>query len=273
MKITRSTADKIILVFFLAIIGFISAFPLYFIIVSATNARIDVVRGRMLFGNYLFTNYTNLAKNIPLYWGFFNSMRNALLGTLGSLIICSMAGYGFQVYRSKAKDRVMTILLLSMMIPFSAIMIPLYRLTASLKLLNSTAGIIMPSMATAFLIFFFRQCTQSFPMEIVNSARVDGVNEFGIYLRIFMPVMAPTFAAAAIVTFMSAWNNFLWPLIILQRETAKTLPVLITQLSSGYVTDYGMQLLAITISIIPTLLIFIIGQRRFVEGVLGAVKE
>jgi lactose/L-arabinose transport system permease protein len=130
----------------------------------------------------------------------------------------------------------------------------------------------MPAISTAFLIFFFRQCAQSFPMEIVHSARVDGVNEFGIFIRIFMPVMAPTYAAAAIVTFMGGWNNYLWPLIILQRETAKTLPILITQLSSGYVTDYGMQLLAITISVIPTLVIFVTQQRRFVEGILGSVK-
>jgi len=85
--------------------------------------------------------------------------------------------------------------------------------------------------------------------------------------------MSPTYAAAAIVTFMAGWNNFMWPLIILQKESSRTLPILITRLSEGYVTDYGVQLLAITLSIIPTLLIFITQQRRFVEGILGAVKS
>jgi len=263
---------KLLIYIFLIAIGFISAFPFYFVVVSSTNISVEVVRGRLFFGNFLLKNLGNLINTIPIGMGFYNSFRNALILTLGSLFICSMAGYGFQIYRSKAKDRLMSVLLLSMMIPFAAIMVPLFRLTSSLKLLNTTAGIIMPSLATAFLIFFFRQCSQSFPMEIVHAARVDGVSEFGIFIRIFMPVMSPTYAAAAIVTFMAAWNNYLWPLIILQRETAKTLPILITQLSSGYVTDYGMQLLAITLSVIPTLLIFITQQRRFVEGILGSIK-
>jgi len=268
-KLTPSTLFVYIV---LIIIGFISVFPFYFFVVAATNPSVEVVRGRLYFGNYLSNNLENLLKTIPIGMGFYNSVRNAVIGTLGSLFICSMAGYGFQIYRNKAKDRLMSVLLLSMMIPFAAIMIPLFRLTASLKLLNTTVGIIMPGLSTAFLIFFFRQCSQSFPVEIVQAARVDGVGEFGIFLRIFIPVMAPTYAAAAIVTFMAGWNNFLWPLIILQKETAKTLPILITQLSSGYVTDYGMQLLAITISVIPTLIIFVTQQRRFVEGILGSVK-
>jgi lactose/L-arabinose transport system permease protein len=268
----KLTPSMLIVYIILIIIGFISAFPFYFFVVASTNPSVEVVRGRLYFGNYLYSNFDKLIKTIPIGMGFINSVRNALIGTLGSLFICSMAGYGFQIFRNKAKDRLMSILLLSMMIPFAAVMVPLFRLTASFKLLNTTAGIILPGLSSAFLIFFFRQCAQSFPMEIVQSARVDGVGEFGIFIRIFMPVMSPTYAAAAIVTFMTGWNNFLWPLIILQRETAKTLPILITQLSSGYVTDYGMQLLAITISVIPTLLIFITQQRRFVEGILGSVK-
>ena len=268
----RLTPSMLFVYVILVVIGFVSAFPFYFVMVSATNASIDVIRGRMFFGASVIDNFRKLLAAIPFGIGFWNSVRNALVLVLGSLLVCSMAGYGFTVYRSKAKDRLMSILLLSMMIPFAAIMIPLFRLAVSLKLLNTTAGIVLPSLATAFLIFFFRQVTQSFPMELVQAARVDGLGEFGIFFRIYMPVMSPTYAAAAIVTFMGGWNNFLWPLIILQRETSRTLPILITRLSEGYVTDYGVQLLAITLSIIPTLLIFITQQRRFVEGILGAVK-
>jgi lactose/L-arabinose transport system permease protein len=166
----------------------------------------------------------------------------------------------------------MSILLLSMMIPFAAVMVPLFRLTSALKLLNTTAGIVLPGLSTAFLIFFFRQCSQSFPMEIVQAARVDGVGEFGIYARVYFPIMAPTFAAAGIVTFMGVWNNYLWPLIVLQKETSRTLPILIAQLTQGYVIDYGILALAITITTIPTMFIFITQQRRFVEGILGSVK-
>jgi lactose/L-arabinose transport system permease protein len=264
--------SKIMLYVFLVVVGFVSVFPFYWMVSGATNKSIEIVRGRMVPGFNLIENARLLLKTIPILSGFFNSLRNAVIGTLGSLFICSMAGYGFQIYRSKAKDRVMSILLLSMMIPFAAVMVPLFRLTSALKLLNTTVGIVLPGLSTAFLIFFFRQCSQSFPLEVVQAARVDGVGEFGIYARVYFPIMAPTFAAAGIVTFMGAWNNYLWPLIVLQKESSRTLSILITQLTQGYVIDYGILALAITVTTIPTMLVFITQQHRFVAGILGAVK-
>jgi lactose/L-arabinose transport system permease protein len=264
--------SKILPYVFLVIVGFISILPFYWIISGATNKSVEIVRGRMIPGVNLPENWKTLIKTVPILTGFFNSLRNAIIGTLGSLFICSMAGYGFQIYRSKAKDRVMSILLLSMMIPFAAVMVPLFRLTSALKLLNTAAGIVLPGLSTAFLIFFFRQCSQSFPMEIIQAARIDGLGEFGIYTRVYFPIMAPTFAAAGIVTFMGAWNNYLWPLIVLQKETSRTLPILIAQLTQGYVIDYGILALAITVTTIPTMLVFITQQHRFVAGILGAVK-
>jgi lactose/L-arabinose transport system permease protein len=264
--------SKIALYVFLVTVGFVSIFPFYWMVSGATNKSIEIVRGKMIPGFNLIENTKALLKTIPIMQGFFNSLRNAVIGTLGSLFVCSMAGYGFQIYRSKAKDRIMGILLLSMMIPFAAVMVPLFRLISSLKLINSTAGIVLPGLSTAFLIFFFRQCSQSFPLEIVQAARVDGVGEFGIYAKVYCPIMAPTFAAAGIVSFMGAWNNYLWPLIVLQKETSRTLPILIAQLTQAYVIDYGLLTLAITITTIPTMLIFVTQQRRFVEGLLGSVK-
>jgi lactose/L-arabinose transport system permease protein len=268
----KINSSKVILYVFLVIVGLVSIFPFYWIISGATNRSVEIVRGRMVPGFTLLENGKVLFRTIPILTGLFNSLRNAAIGTVGSLFVCSMAGYGFQIYRSKAKDRVMSILLLSMMIPFAAIMVPLFRLTSSLKLINTTAGIVLPGLSTAFLIFFFRQCSQSFPMEIVQAARVDGVGEFGIYARVYFPIMTPTFAAAGIVTFMGVWNNYLWPLIVLQKETSRTLPILIAQLTQGYVIDYGILALAITVTTIPTMLVFITQQHRFVAGILGAVK-
>jgi lactose/L-arabinose transport system permease protein len=140
------------------------------------------------------------------------------------------------------------------------------------NLLNTTAGFILPSIATAFLIFFFRQSSMSFPFEIVQAARVDGMGEFGIYARIYIPVMAPTFTAAGIVTFMANWNNYLWPLIVLQKQESQTMPLMIMGLTVGYTTDYGILALAVTICTLPTLLLFVTQQKRFVAGILGSVK-
>lgn len=257
---------------FLCVVCLFSVFPFYFMIVGSTNLSVDIVKGRLFFGTHLIENFKTLASTVKLGNAFWNSLRNALANTVASLFVCSLAGYGFQIYRDKGKDTLMGLLLLSMMVPFAALMVPLFRMFSQARLLDTTAGFILPTISTAFLIFFFRQSAESFPMETVQAARVDGLGELGIFFRIFVPIMAPTFSAAAIVTFMSAWNNYLWPLIIMQSQESQTMPLLITGLTAGYTTDYGILMLSVTITTLPTLILFFTQQKRFVEGVLGSVK-
>ncbi|KAF5045678.1 Lactose transport system permease protein LacG [anaerobic digester metagenome] len=257
---------------FLCVVCLFSVFPFYFMIVGSTNQSVDIVKGRLFFGTHLIENFKTLASTVKLGNAFWNSMRNALVNTVASLFVCSLAGYGFQIYRDKGKDTLMGLLLLSMMVPFAALMVPLFRMFSQARLLDTTIGFILPTISTAFLIFFFRQSAESFPMETVQAARVDGLGELGIFFRIFVPIMAPTFSAAAIVTFMSAWNNYLWPLIIMQSQESQTMPLLITGLTAGYTTDYGILMLSVTITTLPTLILFFTQQKRFVEGVLGSVK-
>jgi lactose/L-arabinose transport system permease protein len=239
---------------------------------AATNKSIDIIKGKVFFGTNLIRNFLTLIQTVSLGQTFWNSLKNSVIGTLSSILICSLAGYGFQIYRDKRKDRLMSILLLSMMVPFASKLVPLYLMFSRAKLLDTTLGFILPSISTAFLIFFFRQSSMSFPMEIVQAARVDGLGEFGIYLRIYVPIMAPTFAAAAIVTFMNNWNNYLWPLIILQKQENRTMPIMLYGLTAGYTTDYGILMLAVTICTLPTLFLFVTQQKRFVAGILGSVK-
>lgn len=268
----KRQATSIAKYIFLVIVCLFSVFPFYFMIVSSTNASVDIIKGRMFFGTHLFENMKTLASTVRLGNAFWNSLRNAIANTLASLFFCSLAGYGFQVYREKGKDTLMGMLLLSMMVPFASLMVPLFRMFSQARLLDTTIGFILPTISTAFLIFFFRQSAESFPIETVQAARVDGLGEFGIFFRIFVPIMAPTFAAAAIVTFMAAWNNYLWPLIIMQSQDSQTMPLLITGLTAGYTTDYGILMLSVTITTLPTLILFFTQQKRFVEGVLGSVK-
>jgi lactose/L-arabinose transport system permease protein len=257
---------------FILIVCFISIFPFFWMLSGATNQSVEIIKGRILPGTWLLENYKKLAGTVALGRAFWNSLRNAVAGALASLFVCSMAGYGFQIYRDKNKDRLMSILLLSMMVPFASIMIPLYRMFSIAGLIDTTAGFILPSVSTAFLIFFFRQSSMSFPVEIVQAARIDGLGEFSIYARVYFPIMAPTFAAGAIVTFMNAWNSYLWPLIIMQRQTSQTMPLLITGLTAGYVTDYGILMLAVLVCTLPTVILFFTQQKRFVAGILGSVK-
>jgi lactose/L-arabinose transport system permease protein len=239
---------------------------------AATNKSVDIIKGKVFPGTYLVDNIKQLFATVNIGKAFWNSLRNTALGTFTSLFIYSMAGYGFQIYRNKNRNRLMSVLLLSMMVPFASIMIPLFKMFSRAGLLDTTLGFILPSISTAFLIFFFRQSSVSFPAEIVQAARVDGMGEFGIYLRIYLPVMAPTFTAAGIVTFMNNWNNYLWPLIIMQSQESQTLPLAIASLTSGYTTDYGILLLAVTLCTLPPVIIFFSQQKRFVEGILGSVK-
>lgn len=264
--------SNIVMYAFLVFIALFSVFPFFWMAAATTNSTVDIVKGKLWFGTYFFENFKVLIRETGILRALWNSMRNSIAGTVSSLFVCSMAGYGFQIFRDKAKDRLMSALLLSMMVPFAAVMIPLYRMFSRAHMLNTMAAFVLPSVSTAFLIFFFRQSAQGFPMELVQAARVDGLGEFGIYLRIFSPVMAPTFAAAAIVNFMAHWNDYMWPLVIQQTRESQTMALLTAALVDPYDTNYGELMLAVTIYTIPMLILFITQQRRFIAGVLGSVK-
>jgi lactose/L-arabinose transport system permease protein len=257
---------------FLTIAAIVSVFPLYFMVVSATNSSQDVLGSRMLPGSSLIANFTALVGSQDVASAMWYSTVNAVATTVLALIVCSIAGYGFEVFHSLGKDRLMSVLLLAMMIPFAATMIPLFQMFANMKLVNSTIAVILPAIATPFLVLLFRQASRSFPHEIIEAARIDGLSEVSIFARIFLPTMRSTYAAAAVITFMTAWNNFLWPKVILVNNAYQTMPMLISNLRAGYVTDYGVLMLAVLLASLPTMVIFLILQRSFAEGITGAIK-
>ncbi|MBR1478294.1 MAG: carbohydrate ABC transporter permease [Lachnospiraceae bacterium] len=240
--------------------------------IAATNRSVDVIAGKLTFGSRLFENYQNLIANQDIYRGFMNSVKYSVLQTVISILICSLAGYGFEVYHDKIKDGLMAVILMSMMIPFVALMIPLFRMFSGMGLLNSAVGFILPSLSTPFLIMLFRSAARSFPIDMIEAARIDGLSEFGIFFRMFIPTMRSTFAAALTVTFMNAWNNYIWPKVIMQDSKAQTLPMMISNLTSGYFTDYGALMLAVLITTLPTAILFLALQKNFAEGITGAVK-
>ena len=232
---------------FLIIVSFISVFPLYWMISAATNTSTDVSRGRIIPGSHFMENFRNLTSQQPLWRALGNSFFYAILTTVICLLICSIAGYGFEVYHDKWKDRVFSILLLAMMVPQVATMVP-------------------------FMIMMFRQNARSFPVDIIEAARIDGLNEVRIFFQMFIPTMKSTYAAAAVITFMNAWNSYLWPKVIMTDNKAMTMPMLIANLITGYVTDYGMLMCGVLFCSIPTMIVFFVLQKQFAEGITGAVK-
>ncbi|MCA1295794.1 carbohydrate ABC transporter permease [Paenibacillus sp. alder61] len=263
---------------FLGIAALISVFPFIWMVVSATNPSVEVTKGTLIPGSHLLENLKNLFSTVDMWGALWNSAKISIVTTVLSLLVASAAGYGFEMYRSRSKDIVFNILLASMMIPFAAIMVPLFRMFAKLSSvvpflgIDTAASVILPTFTTAFLIFFFRQSTKMFPKDMMEAGRIDGLSELGLFLRIYMPTMKSTYAAAAIITFLSSWNNYLWPLIVLQSPENMTVPLLISNLGSGYAPDYGLIMSAIVITTLPTAIVFFVMQKQFVAGMTGSVK-
>jgi len=241
-------------------------------VIAATNKSVDVIAGKLSAGSSLLVNYQNLISNQNIWRFFFNSGKYAILTTFLSLFVCSLAGYGFEIFHDKVKDVVFLLILLTMMLPFVALMVPLFQMFSGARLLNTTAGFILPSISTPFLIMLFRQSAKSFPKEIIEAARIEGLNEFQIFFRMFIPTMKSTYAAGATITFMGAWNNYMWPKVIMTKSDAQTMPMMISNLTAGYHTDYGMLMLAVLITTLPTATIFFVLQKYFAEGITGSVK-
>lgn len=262
---------------FLILFSLFSIFPLFWMLTAATNATVDVSLGRLWFGSFGAENFKTLLEGAPLLQSnLWSAMRNsfffAFAQTILSLFICSLAGYGFELYHDRAKDALFGVLLMAMMIPSVATMIPLFSMMSKMKLLSSVWGFILPSVATPFMIMMFRQNSRNFPTEIMNAARIDGLTELGIFFKIYMPVMKSTYAAAAVITFMNAWNAYLWPRVVLKAPEAQTMPLFIANLGGGRIIDYGALMMSVLFCSLPTVVIFFILQKQFAEGITGAVK-
>jgi len=257
---------------FLTIVSLISVFPFYWMLTAATNTSLEVARGKIIFGTHAVENFTNLLAQQNLWGALKNSFWYAGVQTIIALLICSLAGYGFELYHDKYKDKLFSILLLAMMVPQVATIIPLFKMVSSMKLLNSVWAFILPAISTPFLIMMFRQNSRSFPIDIMEAARIDGLSEFKIFFKMYMPVMKATYAAAAVITFMNAWNAYMWPKVVMSDNRAQTMPMLIANLAAGYSVDYGVLMMAVLFCSCPTLIIFFILQKQFAEGITGAVK-
>jgi lactose/L-arabinose transport system permease protein len=256
----------------LSIAAFVSVFPFFWMIVGATNTSADIIRGKATIGDALFTNAATFFATVDAPRIFWNSAVIAVVATALTLAISSLAGYGFEMFRSRVRERLFGLLLLLLSIPFAAMMVPLFVMFSQAKLVNTFTAVILPTVASIFIIFYFRQATKAFPRELRDAAKIDGLKEWQIFLYVYLPVMRPTYAAATIIVFMANWNNYLWPLVVLQTAENKTITLILSALTSAYTPDFGMILFGTVLATLPTLIIFFLLQRRFVEGMLGAVK-
>lgn len=257
---------------FLIFVSFISVFPLYWMISAATNKSVDVAQGKIIPGTYAMQNFQNLLNQQDLWKSLGNSFLFTIVQTFLALFVCSLAGFGFELYHDKKKDFLFSIILLAMMVPQVATMIPLFKMISAAGLLNTVWAFILPGISTPFLIMMFRQNSRNFPVDVMEAARIDGLTEIQIFFKMYLPMMKSTYAAAAVITFMNAWNSYLWPKVCITDNSAQTMPMLIANLASGYTTDYGMLMMGVLFCSVPTMIVFFILQKQFAEGITGAVK-
>jgi ABC-type glycerol-3-phosphate transport system permease component len=219
-------------------------------------------------------SYIFLIQNYDIFRILLNTFFIAAASTALQLIFCSLGGYGFAKFKFPGQGALFGFLLGTMIIPFTVTMVPLYLIMRNLHWIDTYWALIIPWAANAFGIFFFRQYILSISDELLDAARIDGASEFSIYWRIILPIIAPGLTSLGLLSFMGSWNSYLWPLIILKSPGNFTLPLTINSLNGPVGrTVYNVQMAASVISILPLLLIFIVFQRRFVEGIqAGAIR-
>lgn len=268
----RLSVYQVAMYLFMLFSAVLSLFPFAWMVISSTNTTADINQGKFTVGSALLDNITKFASAVDLKIVFWNTTKIALIATALTLLVASLAGYGFEIYRSKVRERIYQVLLLTMMIPFAALMIPLFTMMAKANLLDTHWAVILPAIPSVYIIFYFRQCTKAFPKDLLDAARVDGVSEWKIFLFVYFPVMRSTYAAAFIITFMANWNNFLWPLIVLQSADMKTINLVLSSLASAYFPDFGVVMVGTILATLPTIIVFFTMQKQFVQGMLGSVK-
>ncbi len=213
-------------------------------------------------------NYRDLfdKQNFPRY--FLNSTLVAVVVTAGNLVFCSMLGYALAKLNFGGKRVVFGLVMGTLMVPGMVTFVPLFVLVANLGMVDSYPGLILPFLVTPFGVFLMRQFIVTLPDDLLDAGRVDGASELRIFRQIILPLCGPALATLGILTFLGSWNSFLWPLVVAQTQTHYTLPVALALFSTGQnQVNYGLLLAGATVVVAPVLVVFLIFQRRFIEGI------
>ncbi len=259
----------------LALVALVTAFPLLWMV----SASLMPAGMSANFPPPLWTTHPTLVHYRELFahagFGrhFVNSALIASGATLLALTLNVMAGYAFAKLDFPGRDRLHRVLVAGLVIPAQVAMLPLFLELKSIGLVDTLAGVLVPSLAGIFSIFLVRQAALSIPNELIDAARIDGASEWTIYRRIVLPLLTPMLVTLAVFTFLGAWNDFLWPLIILNDDDRYTLPVALASLSREHVQDSELMMAGSVVTVLPVLALFLGLQRYYLQGLMaGAVK-
>ena len=229
---------------------------------------------RLLPSQPTLEHYRDLFSRLAIGRALANTLLLASVITAVSLLCNSMAGYAFAKLRFRGKGRLFAILLASLVVPPQVGVLPLFLEIRALGLVNSFGGVVVAGIATVFGIFLVRQFALSIPDELLDAARIDGASELRIYWSLVLPLLRPILVTLGVFTFLAAWNDFMWPLIVLTDETKRTLPVALANLSGEHVQDTELMMAGAVVTVLPGLILFLALQRHYVKGILmGGLKE
>jgi len=218
-------------------------------------------------------SYVNIFTEFPFGRAIINSGVISVLYTLITLISASMAAFAFAKLQFRGRNLIFKCYLAALMIPAQVTLIPLFLIMNSLNLVNTYTSVLIPSIFRTFAIFMLVQQMKTIPNDFIHSAKIDGANNFMILRKIMIPLSAPTLATLAIITFMDAWNDYLWPLVMLTGTEKQTIPIALSRLSGQFKSDYTVLMAGSLISMIPIIIIYIIAQGKMKEGLsLGGIK-
>lgn len=274
----RKRYTSVILVVLFSLLALLIILPIWVLFVASFKPGSDLLQyGLNLdinFSRMNFDNYILLFTGTHEYWiWFFNSICLTVITVSSTLIVSSFVGYGFAVYEFKGKKVLFIVVLLILSIPLEVVMLPLYKQMSAWKLMDSFTAIILPFVAHASTIFFFRQYLVSIPQSLLEAGRIDGATEYGIFYRLILPLMKPAFSAMAILNGMNAWNNYLWPLLVIRSSEKYPLTLGLNTLINPYGDNYSLLIVGSVFSVIPIFILFVAFQKYFIEGMMaGAVK-
>jgi multiple sugar transport system permease protein len=260
----------------LLLFALLTAVPLLWMISASfmPTGEAMTLPARLLPSRPTLEHYVTLFSRLQIGRTFFNTLFLATSVTAISLLCNSMAGYAFAKLRFGGRGRLFALLLATLIVPPQVTVLPLFLEIRAIGLVNSFGGVIVAGIATVFGIFLIRQFALGIPDELLDAARIDGASELRIYWTIVLPALKPILITLGVFTFLTAWNDFMWPLIVLTDETKYTLPVALANLSGEHVQDTELMMAGAVVTVLPGLLVFLALQRYYVQGILmGSVKE
>lgn len=250
-------------------------FPLIWMLGTALkpNGQILDLRASLWPSQFEWSNIVKAWNSAPFGRWYLNSVIFAVCATIGQIFTAMMAGYAFAMFEFPGKRILFYILLCGLMVPFTVVIVPVVQILATLHWLNTYEGLIIPNIAFALGTFLFRQFFFSVPLELGEAARIDGASEWRIFVRVYSPLARPVIAALAIISFLTNWNNFLFPLLVVNTTSMDVVSQGLSVFQTQFSTNYDLIMSAALIAIVPILVVALAAQRQIVEGIsLGAVQ-